>query len=99
MKPNKIRILGKTYSVKFTNDAPVHEDAQGHCDYLKLRLTVREGLAPAEERSTLLHEALHAVSQAMGMNLSEAQVGRLEGGLFAMIRDNPEFIDYLKKKD
>jgi hypothetical protein len=98
VRPNKIRVLGKDYSVKFTAGEPVHDDAQGHCDYLKLRISIREGLAPAEERSTLLHEALHCVSHAMGLHLSESRIERLETGILALLKDNPQLVAYLTKK-
>ena len=98
MRPPTIRILGKDYSVKYTNGAPVHDDAQGHCDYLSLRISVREGLAPSEERSTVLHEALHCISHAMGLHFSESKIERLETGLYALIRDNPALVAYLQKK-
>lgn len=97
-RPTKVRILGKDYAVIYTNAEPVHDDAQGHCDYLKLKISVREGLAPTEERSTLIHEALHCISHAMGLHFSESKIERLETGLFAMILDNPELISYIQKK-
>lgn len=99
VRPTKIRILGKDYTVKYTNDAPVDDDAQGHCDYLKLRITVRDGLAQSEERSTVLHEALHCISHAMGLHFSESKIERLETGFYALIRDNPALVAYLQKKN
>lgn len=99
MRPLKLRIIGKDYSVTYTYDAPVNDDTQGHCDYLALKIAVREGLAPSEERSTLLHEALHCVSHAMGLHFDESQIERLESGLYALIADNPEFLQYLRKTD
>ena len=98
LRPAKIRIIGKVYSVTYTNAEPVHDDAQGHCDYLKLKISVREGLAPTEERSTVLHEALHCVSHAMGLHFSESKIERLETGLLALLVDNPQLVAYLIKK-
>ena len=99
MRPAKIRILGKVYTLKYTNEAPVDDDAQGHCDYLKHKIAIRNGLAPNEERSTVLHEALHCISHAMGLHFSESVIERLENGIFSVLRDNPEFVAYLAKKD
>jgi hypothetical protein len=98
LRPPKIRVLGKDYSVKYTNDAPVDDEAQGHCDYLKLKISVRDGLPAEEERSTLLHEALHCISHAMGLHFSESKIERLETGLFALLTDNPALVAYLTKK-
>ena len=99
LRPTKLRILGKDYSVKYIAEYPVNEDTQGHCDYLTLKITVRNDLAPAEERSTLLHEALHCVSHAMGLHLEENAIERLESGVYALLADNPALLDYIKKKE
>ena len=99
MRPSKLRILGKDYSVRYTTAYPVNDDTEGHCDYLTLKITVRADLHPAEERSTLLHEALHCVSHAMGLHLEENAIERLESGVFALLVDNPAFLDYIKKKE
>lgn len=98
MRPSKLRILGKDYSVKYTSDYPVNDDTEGHCDYLTLKITVREDLHPSEERSTLLHEALHCVSHAMGLHFEENVIERLESGVFALLVDNPQLVSYLIKK-
>lgn len=44
---------------------------------------------------TLFHEALHAVSWAHGMKLSERDVRCLEQTLPALFRDNPQFLAML----
>jgi hypothetical protein len=98
MKPNKIRILGKTYSVAYTSGKPLAQDDLGHCDYGQQRIAVRSGLAHDEERSTLLHEAIHAVAYGMNTRLSEQKVGVLESGLYALLVDNPDLVAYLTKK-
>lgn len=98
MRPKTLRILGKVYEVKYTMASPVDDEAQGHCDYMKHRIAIREGLAPSEERSTVLHEALHCVSHAMGLHLPESHVERLENGLYALFADNPELAAYLSRK-
>lgn len=97
-RPAKVRILGKDYKVTYTSGEPVHDDAQGHCDYLKLKISVREGLAPTEERSTVLHETLHCISHAMGLHFSESKIERLETGLLALLVDNPQLVTYLTKR-
>lgn len=94
-RPKKLRILGKTYSVHFGSTTPLNDTDQGNCDYQQQEICVREGLGPDEERSTVLHEAIHAVAYAMNVKMSEGAVESFEAGLYALIVDNPDFIKYL----
>lgn len=54
---------------------------------------------PALQRSTLLHEALHAVANVAGIRderLTQEQfVTRLEAPLTALLRDNPTLVTFI----
>lgn len=54
---------------------------------------------PALQRSTLLHEALHAVANVAGIRdeklTQEAFISRIEAPLTALLRDNPELVGFL----
>ena len=75
------------------------EDA-GDCDSdgLTIRINTLE-LADGNHRDTLLHEVVHAVLFERAVNLTtkqEEDVARNLGtGLLAVLRDNPELIEYL----
>ena len=61
------------------------------------RILVGEALGGAALLRTILHEAIHAISYAQGLDLKEKHVAGLEAGLSALLRLNPEFAKALTK--
>lgn len=94
-RPEKIRLLGKRWNVKY---GQLDRDDLGECDLEKQSITVKDGLELEQEQSTLLHECIHAISDSLGLGLSEKQVMGLEAGLFDLNSSNPRIFSYLKKK-
>lgn len=84
--------------MEYVTDAPLEKDEMGLCDLENQSLHVKDGLPAEQERSTLLHEAIHAISDSLGLNLSEKQVQGLETGLFDMNSRNPRLFPYLRKR-
>jgi hypothetical protein len=72
------------------NDAPIY----GHCDHKGGRITVNLDYAPSHQRSTLFHEAIHAVDEVYGIGLTEDQTRLLEVGLLSLIDDNPQLLAF-----
>jgi hypothetical protein len=96
MRPSKLRILGKKWAITYGPLAA--KDELGECDLENQHLTVKDGLKPEQEQSTLLHECIHAISDSLGLGLTEKQVQGLETGLYDLNSSNPRFFSYLKKK-
>lgn len=65
----------------------------------KGQIELADGLMPAHEANTLLHEVLHAVLHAAGAAVNEKteepMVLMLANGLCKVIQDNPEFLPFL----
>ena len=95
MRPAKLKILGKKWSVDYKS---MEKDELGECDLENQSITIKDGLKTEQETSTLLHECIHASSDSLGLNLTEKQVQGLETGLFDLNRSNPRFFSYLRKK-
>jgi len=98
LRPAKVKVLGQTFSIQFATGEPLDEDDLGECSVDKLTLTVRDGLHPEKERLVLVHEIVHAIEDVLGLNLKEKQVEGLETGIYALIRDNPGLLRYLRRK-
>jgi hypothetical protein len=98
LRPASLKILGKKWSVDYVKDSPLEKDELGICDLEKQAIHVKDGLPGEQERSTLLHETIHAISDSLGLNLNEKQVQGLETGLFDMNTRNPRLFTYLRKK-
>lgn len=95
MKPKKLKILGKRWAVKY---GELEKDQLGESDLENQTLTIKGGLKIEQETSTLLHECIHAISDSLGLGLTEKQVQGLEAGLFDLNASNPRFFPYLRKK-
>jgi hypothetical protein len=96
LRPAKLRILGKSWTVTYGPLAA--KDELGESDLENQALTVKDGLKPEQEQSTLLHECIHAIADSLGLGLTERQVQGLETGLYDLNNSNPRFFSYLRKR-
>jgi hypothetical protein len=94
-RPERIRVLGKAFKV---TNGPLEDNLNGECDTDKQTLAVRDGQPLESEQDTLLHEVIHAIDEAMGLKMKEAQVKGCATGLLAVMKDNPGLMAYLRKK-
>lgn len=103
-RPARLRILGKQYKIVYEPRGGTlveSEHEYGECDFDKQTLTILEGQPLESEQDTVLHEVLHAVDGAMideKDQASEAVIRRVATGLLAVIKDNPRFLSYLRRK-
>lgn len=93
-RPERLRLLGKKWTVTYGS---MPNDEIGECDLERQSLKVKNGLKLEQEQSTLLHECIHAISDSLGLGLTERQVQGLEAGLYDLNSSNPRFFSYLKK--
>lgn len=75
------------------------DDNKGMCDSLNQDIFVEDGMKYDTEKETVLHEVTHAISDEMGLNLTEEQVDGFAKGMLAVLMDNPSFAKYLLKKE
>ena len=94
-RPERLKLLGKRWTVTYGEMA---KDDLGECDLEKQAITIKDGLKAEQEQSTLLHECIHAISDSLGLGLSEKQVQGLETGLYDLNTGNPRFFSYCRKK-
>ena len=76
-----LNILGVQYTVATADACSLPVDYQGLCDSNSATITLRARMAHDVERQVLLHEIIHAIDIALGMNLSEMQVSNIGAGL------------------
>ncbi|HXP82597.1 MAG TPA: hypothetical protein VN976_22045 [Verrucomicrobiae bacterium] len=55
-------------------------------------IRVLRGLEKSVDDATVLHEAIHIISDHLSLDLDEHEVSGLSQGLFALFKDNPEFL-------
>lgn len=87
MPQPKLYILGHVYRI-------IREQKKGwagHCDTRQAVVAVYPGSAATIQGETLVHEVIHAISDAAGIRCTERQVGQLAVGLHHFLTANPEY--------
>lgn len=60
----------------------------GETDYTEKRITIKIGLDKTTAFWTFFHELEHAISEELGLKMTERQVNGLELGLTQVVNDN-----------
>jgi hypothetical protein len=95
MRPTKLKILGKEWSIEY---GAMPKDELGESDLEAQHIKIKDGLKQEQEKSTLLHECIHAIADSLGLGLTEKQVQGLETGLFDLNSANPRFFFHIRKR-
>jgi Zn-dependent peptidase ImmA (M78 family) len=93
MKHDKARICGVDYKIVTQPFAKMPEDL-GLCHSDTQEIWLNEINTRETNINTLLHECLHAISNAYDIELTERQVNVGATALIAFARENPELIKY-----
>lgn len=88
MVSNTMRICGIDVEIEETPPSLWAMDGMGRCDGLEAKILLRDTMKPDLKQSVLLHEVLHFISDANGLDLNEQTVSVLASSLFAFLRDN-----------
>ena len=95
LRPKKVRLLGREYTFKYTEDI----EELGLCSPSSCKIKIREGQHPVEEADTVLHEIMHGLCFLMNLGLTddgeEHVVRKLATGLTQVFVDNPDLLTYL----
>jgi hypothetical protein len=94
MLPPKIRIVGRDIPIVWVSEEEMPK-AWGEYDYEKQVVRVRTEQQLAFEADTVLHELIHAIDDAMQLGMTERQVHCTATGIIALLKDNPNFYEYL----
>ena len=103
-RPQRVRVLGKQFAVAYVpagDDALKNaegEDCLGMCSPARQTVHVEDGQPLETEQETTLHEVMHAIEDAMGLDLDETVISQMSKGLIAVVKDNPSFVRYLMAK-
>ena len=101
-RPERIKIISKRFTINYVPEGHPGleaEDNKGMCDSLKQTIWIEDGMKYDTEKETILHETLHAISDEMGLHLTEEQVDGGAKGILAVLMDNPSFAKFILKKE
>ena len=97
-RPAKVKIIGKTYKIDWPDAISDGDDLNGLADPDKLHIQVIGTLTLEVAQDRLLHEVMHCIESAMDLDLEDTVIERLSTGLLAVLKDNPTFVSYLRKR-
>ena len=86
-------ILGQHYDVVWAPPSLI-PDRLGHSDAENQEIVLRANLRGLQALDTLIHEMVHAVSHITGVEISEQQTHTIGFGLAAILKDNPELLQF-----
>ena len=89
-----VRILGYDYDVALLPRTEM-QDCDGWENASLARIRVCDDLPDDRRREVTLHEVLHAVHKAVAVPLTEDQNAALSRALYAVCRENPEYMKRL----
>jgi len=87
----KIKILSKVYDIQFEDPGLWSSNGMGRCYVPDQVIRINSSMNIETQKSTLIHEILHVVSDCCGLDLTEQQINSLETGLYSVIKDNKNF--------
>lgn len=90
-------IFGLHYDVVWSPPT-LTPDRLGHSDSEHQEIVIRADLRGQQCLDTLLHELIHAVSHATGVEISEQQTHITALGLASIVRTNPELLDWMAQR-
>lgn len=96
MTVDNLRILGRSWTVVWVDDLA---DNFGECDQEQGSIEIVDGLDSYMDRTTLLHEVMHAILRQQGRYYCKAEeeyVTALANGLVTVLDDNPKLRKYLR---
>jgi hypothetical protein len=95
--PKSIHIGGVDYELIFPNHNALEGENKGLICFSsqKIYISKEEGITTTAQKETSLHEVIHAVETTSGQELTENQVVALSYGLFAVLKDNPDWVKWL----
>ena len=83
------RICGVNHTIVYKTEREMPDElGQCHSDHQEIWLS--ENLTHESMINTLLHECLHTIDHAYGLDMTERQINVMATALIAFARDNPE---------
>ncbi len=89
--PRQLKILNYIYRVKFVEKTEkAAAEAYGWCDYDNQTIVICKDMPPQAIADTFLHECIHALNAALGINFNKDEdIARKVGtGICTLFKDN-----------
>jgi hypothetical protein len=90
--PKEVRLLGRTVAIQ-----SAELDHDGECGDGIVFFNAEDD-NPDNVRDTVVHELIHHYDAMLDLKLKEKQVRRLAVCVLQLVKDNPEFIQWLQAR-
>lgn len=90
--PNKVKIGGLEYNVSFADNLMRDNSANGQSCGNQQTILIDSSASNQLKESTFIHEILHQLSYVYHLDLDEDAVSRMEGAVYAFLKDNPDIL-------
>ena len=98
-RPHTCRIIGKPFKIEWPDEIKHDGEAlNGLADPDGQHIQVVGTLPLETQQDRLLHEVMHCIEASFDLDLEDTVIERLSTGLLAVIKDNPRFIAYLRRR-
>ena len=98
-RPKSIRLLGVSIPLIVSNskseDLEDEEEVFGVWDGNEMSITLNPECGEVQERTTIMHELIHAVDDFLYLEMTHQEVYVLSQVLYQVLIDNPKLTDYL----
>ena len=98
-RPKHIRLLGVSIPLIVSNckseDLEDDDEVFGMWDGNEMVILLNSECGEIQERTTLLHELLHAIDDFLYLQLKHREIYSLSQTLYQVLADNPQLVSYL----
>ena len=95
MKINQLKVLGFIYQVIEDPQMYKKRNASATSCTNTLNITIDSSFPFPLQQESFIHEIIESLSYHLQLKLDHDTISRLSEGLFAIIKDNPELLNFL----
>ena len=85
MKTTPIVIYGQDWIIKYPKRHKLFKKVVGWANHTKNEIVIQSKLPETQQKSIILHELIHIITEANDIDLTETETKALESGLFSVI--------------
>lgn len=83
-----IKVFGKTYSIRLSDNHSREDGHLGRSDIKKLEIVICKDMPKEVMEETLLHEIIHQILDQCAIESTEILVSTISTGLYGVLKDN-----------
>lgn len=88
LNKKELLILGMRHKVTYFENHDNGDNAMGRSDVKKATIRICKEMGTDTKEQTILHEAIHIISDHLALSLTENQVCALSAGLYSFFKEN-----------